>query len=163
MKGRVVSNAGPIIAFSLIDNLEILERLFNEVIVPEAVHREIMQGGKEFGGLACYSRATWIKVETPDGPSDPLLQTLLDHGEASVIHLVRERGANFVLIDERKARKIARGIYGMHVVGSARVLVEAKRSGLISSVHDALGRMRDGGYWIHDNIVQAVLKQAGEE
>ncbi len=57
---------------------------------------------------------------------EPLLETLVDKGEASVIHLVREKGADFVLIDERKARKIARKIYGLNVVGSARILVEAK-------------------------------------
>jgi len=42
------------------------------------------------------------------------------------------------------------------------VLVEAKRRRLVSSVRGALQRMRDGGYWIHDDIVKAALRQAGE-
>ena len=99
MKGRLVSNTGPIIALSMIDKLEILEKLFDEVTVPEAVHHEIMKGGKDFSGLACYKKATWIRVETLERPIEPLLETLLDKGEASVIHLVREKGADFVLID----------------------------------------------------------------
>ena len=69
---------------------------------------------------------------------------------------------NPVLIDERKARKIARTIYGLHVIGSARVLVEAKKRGLLDNVGAALQTMRDGGYWIGDSIVDATLKQAGE-
>lgn len=67
-----------------------------------------------------------------------------------------------MLIDERKARKIARKIYGMRVIGSARILVEAKRRGLIPNVREALLGMRDGGYWIHDDILNIALKQAGE-
>jgi predicted nucleic acid-binding protein len=58
--------------------------------------------------------------------------------------------------------KIARTIYGLHVIGSARVLVEAKRHALLDNVGAALQAMRNGGYWIGDSIVDAALKQAGE-
>jgi predicted nucleic acid-binding protein len=163
MKGRLVSNTGPIIALSSIDHLEILKEIFEEVILPETVHNEIMQGGKDFTGLGCYRKATWIKVQSLASPIEPLLGTLLDKGEASVIQLAREKGADFVLIDERKARKIARKIYGIHVVGSARILVEAKHQGLIFNVREALEGMRSAGYWIHDDIVKTVLERTHEK
>jgi len=162
MKGRLVSNTGPVIALCSIDRLEILRGIFEEVVLPETVHHEIMQGGKNFIGLGCYREATWIKVQSLARPIEPLLGTLLDKGEASVIHLAQEKGADFVLIDERKARKIAREIYGMHVVGSARILVEAKHRGLISNVREPLEGMRSAGYWIHDDIVKAILERAHE-
>lgn len=79
-----------------------------------------------------------------------------------MIHLAWEKDADFVLIDEKKARKIARKIYGIPVVGSARILVEAKHKGFIPNVRDALEGMRSAGYWIHDDIVKIVLEQAGE-
>jgi predicted nucleic acid-binding protein len=71
-------------------------------------------------------------------------------------------GAETVLIDERKARKIARSIYGLDVIGSARLLVEAKRHGVLDSVATTLQAMRAQGYWIHDAIVQYALREAGE-
>ncbi|PKN67329.1 MAG: DUF3368 domain-containing protein [Deltaproteobacteria bacterium HGW-Deltaproteobacteria-15] len=163
MKGKLVSNTGPIIALSAIDHLEILKEIFEEVILPEDVHNEILEGGKDFTGLVAYRKATWIRVLSPEAAVEPLLGTLLDKGEASVIQLAREKGADFVLIDERKARKIAREIYGVRVVGSARILVEAKHLGLISNVRAALQGMRSAGYWIHDDIVRSALKQAEEE
>ena len=163
MKGRLVSNTGPIIALGSIDRLEILKGIFEEVILPLTVHQEIMQGGKNFSGLECYRKATWIKVHSLVSPIELLLGTLLDKGEASVIHLAQENSADFVLIDERKARKIAREIYGMHVVGSARILVEAKHRGLITNVREPLEGMRSAGYWIHDDIMKAVLEQAHEK
>jgi predicted nucleic acid-binding protein len=162
MKGRIVSNTGPMIALAGIAKLEILNEIFDEVIVPEQVHHEILQEGKSLAGLAIYRKALWIKVETIKTPIEPLLDTLLDKGEASVIHLVRQVGADSLLIDERKARKIARKIYGLKVVGSAGVLVEAKRRGLIPSVYEALNGMRNAGYWIHDDIVKAALRNAAE-
>ncbi len=37
----VVSNAGPLIALARIERLDLLEELFGEVIVPQAVYGEV--------------------------------------------------------------------------------------------------------------------------
>ena len=71
-------------------------------------------------------------------------------------------GIERVLIDERKGRKVARNIYGLQTLGTVRVLLEAKQSGLIEAVGRPLESMREHGYRIHDDIVQAALRQAGE-
>ena len=75
MKGRLVSNTGPIIALSSIDQLKILKRIFEEVIVPETVHNEIGQCDKDFSGLGFCREATWIKVQSLTSPIEPLLGT----------------------------------------------------------------------------------------
>jgi len=162
MNGKMICNTGPLIALSMIDRIDILRHLFKLIVVPEAVHKEILEGGITNAGLANYRKIKWIKVITLSSPADLLLESSLDSGEAAVIELARELNANFVLIDERKARKIARTVYGLHVIGSARVLVEAKRRGLLRNVGAALQAMRDGGYWIGDSIVDVALKKAGE-
>ena len=162
MNGKVICDTGPIVALSMIDRIDILRHLFELVAVPEAVHKEILEGGATNAGLASYRKVKWIKVMTLSNPVDPLLRTSLDAGEAAVIGLAGDLSVNLVLVDERKARKIARTIYGLHVIGSARVLVEAKKRGLLDNVGAALQAMRDGGYWIGDSIVDAALKQAAE-
>ena len=88
--------------------------------------------------------------------------TVLDTGEASVLQLAREIKADYVLIDERKGRKIARDIFSLRVIGTTRVLVEAKKKGLLNNVGDTLTRLKESGYWIHDDIVRLALKEAGE-
>jgi len=162
MNGQLVCNTGPLIALSLIDRIDLLRSLFEVVIIPEAVHLEILAGGPMNLGLINYQKIKWIKVIPHLRPIDPLSKTLLDAAEATVIGLARELGADFVLIDERKARKIARTVYNLKVIGSVRVLVEAKNRGLLDKVGEAINGMRDGGYWIGDSIVAAALKQAGE-
>ncbi len=163
MNGKAICNTGPLIALSIIDRIDVLRHLFELVAVPEAVHKEVLEGGITGAGLANYRKVNWIKVVRPAITLDPLLTTSLDSGEAAVIGLAREMNINIVIIDERKARKIARTIYGLHVIGSARVLVEAKRQGLLNNVGAALQSMRDGGYWIGDLIVDLALRQAGEK
>lgn len=162
MKSNLVSNTVPLIALALIDRLDILQTIFQKVIIPEAVHKEMLEGGASSHGLHSYQKASWIKVQSLSATVDPLLQNILDIGEASVIQLAREAKADYVLIDERKARKIARDIFGLKVIGTARILVEAKRKGILNNVGDALNKMRDSGYRIHDDIVALALKEAGE-
>jgi uncharacterized protein len=163
VNGCLVSNTGPIVALAVIDRLVILRALFSQVVVSEFVHRELLQGGAEGLGLSSYQQASWIEVRALVNPLDALLATVLHQGEASVIQLARELGAAAVLVDERKARKLARTIYGIRVIGTARVLVDAKRSGLLGNVGDALAGIRSAGYWIHDDIVSFARREAGEE
>jgi len=161
--GSVVADTGPIIALAVIGKLDVLRSLFDEVFVPEAVHEEILEGGADGVGISSYVRASWLRKQTLRSPLDPLVKSVLDKGEASVIQLAREAGTDWVLIDERKARKIAREVYGLKVVGSAGIIVVAKREGIVQSVGDELNRMRDAGYWIHDDILAAAVRAAGEE
>jgi len=87
---------------------------------------------------------------------------LLDLGEAAVLTLAREQSATMVLIDERKARKMARNIHDLQVIGTARVLVEAKKQQLLDAVRPSLEKLRQHGYWIDDSIMAVALAEAGE-
>ena len=87
----------------------------------------------------------------------------LVQGEAAVITIALHKNNHATLIDERKARRIARTIYGLEVFGTVRVLLEAKKAGLIGNVSEILTIMRANGYWIHENIVAHALRKAGEK
>ncbi len=117
LKGRIVSNTGPIIALMITGKLSILREMFDEVIIPYEVHQEILMGKtvKDFANLmriTVYEQEKWVKVEQLQTLPNPALTGMLDAGEASVIQLASDVKTDFVLIDERKARKIARSIMG---------------------------------------------------
>lgn len=167
LKGRVISNTGPLIALIVVGQLGILREIFGEVVIPYEVHQELVQGMsiEEFANLVkatTYEGQKWIQIQKLQTSPNPALRGMLDAGEASVIQLASDIKTDFVLIDERKARKIARTMYGLRVVGTARLLVEAKRRNLIESVKGVLDEMRAAGYWIGDKIVQRILEEAGE-
>jgi len=155
MDGRVECNAGPLIALALIDRLNLVREGFAEVHIPARARDELLEAE---GGRARLESALadgWLSVR--DGPltPDPLLGQFLDPGEAAVIGLAVDVRADWVLSDERKGRKIDAEIYGLNVVGTAGLLVQAKRAGRIGSVTDALVAMRGKGYWLADKIVAA--------
>jgi len=152
------------VALALIDRLDVFHALFESVCISEEVHKELLEGGPSGQGLIPLQKASWIKVQRISSSIDPLLMTVLDTGEASVMQLAREIKADYVLIDERKGRKIARDIFALKVIGTARILVEAKKKVILnSSVGESLARMKESGYWIHNDIVKLALKEAGEK
>jgi len=84
MKTKVIiSNTGPLIALATVDRLDILNDLFEKIIVPEAVHFELLEGGTTQAGIGAYQQATWIKIQPLTVSLDPLLSKVLDTGEAS--------------------------------------------------------------------------------
>jgi len=131
-------------------------------MVPEAVQKEIEQGGMKLAGLADFRHADWIRIVPLQQKRDELLESSLDIGEAAVISLAREQQATLVLIDERKARKVARDIYGLQPIGTARILVEAKKKRLLPEIALSFQKLRQEGYWIHASIVETALREAGE-
>jgi predicted nucleic acid-binding protein len=163
MTREIVCNTGPLIALAIVNHLQILQSLFQRVLIPEAVHKEILQGGASSAGLSAYGEVDWVDGRPLTSPLDPLLGSVLDFGEASVIQLARQLGVKTVLLDERKARRVARNVYGLQVIGTARVLVEARRECLLRSVKRIILQMREGGYWIHEDIVKFALREAGKD
>lgn len=159
MKGMLVSNTGPLIALSLVKRIEILSKLYKQVMIPVEVRNELVASQHEARRLIL---PPWVQTRKLPNDPDPLLAATLDKGEAAVIHLARHVTADEVLLDERKGRKVARAVYGLNVVGTAGILVLAKQVGLIDNVRCLLQEMKSQGYWIHEDIVSAAVSAVDE-
>jgi|Deesub1362B_J571_1020462.scaffolds.fasta_scaffold00093_46 hypothetical protein len=128
-----VSNAGPLIHLVKIGRLNLLEEIFEEILVPRTVKVEVIDRGREKGKPDAFiiENAPWIKV-VKDPPDANLLaeKVGIHHGEASVILLAKSLMVP-VLLDDSDARKFALGL-GFEVIGSVGILIRAVRTGLIS-------------------------------
>ena len=159
---RIVVNTGPLIALCAIERLDLLDTLYDEILVPQQVHDEILHGDEIGKDTSVYRSASFLRITALKTPPDPVLSSLLDQGEAAVIQLARQENISRILIDERKGRKIARNIYGLTVFGTLRLLLDAKRQNLLPNVSEPITQVLNYGYRIHDTIVQAALQEAGE-
>ena len=113
----VVSNSSVIIAFAGICRLDLLERLFKRILVPEAVWKEITIEGKP--GREKILRARLIHVEkASDRRLVAFLKEFVDEGGAETIVLALELNAELLLVDERDARSLAKKL-GLQVNGYA--------------------------------------------
>jgi predicted nucleic acid-binding protein len=161
---NVVSNTGPLIALAKIDRLALLQQLFGEVFIPPVVHRELLgKAGAEANRLD-QALATFVHVHAaPIAGREPevaaAIQTL-DAGERDAVVLSYQLGLSLI-IDDRLGRQAARRL-GLAVAGSAGVLIQAQRRGLIASVRQELEMMRSHGYWLSDDLIEAAAKFAGE-
>lgn len=158
---KVVCNTGPLIGLAQV-GLEMLPfQLYPEVILPSTVRDELLAKPTADHAklVAALKHAT---IHHCGNPPDALLVAELDDGEAEVITTARELGLSHVLIDERKARRIAARIYQLHVKGTAGLLVDAKREGIIPRVAPYLDGMIRAGYFLGPSLVDACLKAANE-
>lgn len=157
----VVCNTGPLIGLARV-NLEWLPfRMFPEVIVPEEVREELLAADSpDRGQLANILKEA--RINPRQRQPDRLLLAELDAGEAAVIMTALQLKLSSVLIDERKARRVASRVFGLQVKGTAGLLVEAKSRGLIEAVRPCLEGMIQGGYFLGPNLIAACLAAAGE-
>jgi len=129
---KAIVNASPLIALSLIDRLRLLRDLFDEVIVPSAVYEEVVARGAGKPGSAALAKADWLQVLSPSAvlTIEPLLLGV-DAGELQVLLLGQEIAPDWVIIDERLARRVALAM-GLPVKGTLGVLLAAVLAGLLS-------------------------------
>lgn len=87
----IVSDSGPIIAFSRVGRLDILKRLFGYVIIPDAVYEEFVVMGKGRPGEPEVRQSEWIQHRSVRNREriDRFSQSLHE-GERDAISLARE-------------------------------------------------------------------------
>ena len=144
---RAIVNATPLIALALVDRLDLLPRIFGEIIVPTTVYDEVVGQGLERPGAQGISQAQWLQVMAPTTVStiEPLLLGL-DRGELDVLLLAQDQDPDWIIIDERQARRAARAM-GLPVKGTVGVLLTMGLSGLRSKeelLNDLEGMIRRG-------------------
>ncbi len=156
---KVVSNTTPIISLAIINQIDLLPRLFGEISIPKEVYRELK--ARETPGHQEVDAPYFDVREIQGKPYVGFLLHDLDQGEAEAIVLAKELQADTLIIDERTGYKIAKG-QGLHVIGTLTVLLMAKENGLISSVKPLLDEMIQNGRWYSDFVYRDFLKKIGE-
>jgi predicted nucleic acid-binding protein len=128
--GLVIADAGPIFSLATVDKLELLNQLFDEVKIAKAVWDEITfdKSAKFYNKIEQY-----FKPKTTSIKGFNELTFVMDYGESESIILYRELNANFLLIDDKKARKIAEN-FNIKCIGTLGLLAVAKDKGLIKEL-----------------------------
>lgn len=159
---EIVINTSPLISLmAAMGDLEILNMLYNKVLVPFEVCEEIYAGGAEGFGIASFEQAEWLQKWPYPMEIAPLLRNSLDRGEASVIQLALDQKVGTVCIDETTGRRIAK-LSNLHVTGSIGILLRAKKEGAPIVIRDAIARMKEQGIWLGESVVAFALREAGE-
>lgn len=161
----LVCNTGPIIALGKLDHLSLLNRLgFERVLIPPGVRKELLARiGPETDAIE-QALGDILQVQEPAGFEHAVEEATgeLDQGEWQVVLLGASLGsAALLLLDDQVGRRAARTI-GLRVLGTAGLLLLAKRQGHVGAVLPLLEQLRASGYWLSDILLAEVRKRASE-
>lgn len=132
----VVSDTSPVTALLMVGQADLLRTLFSEVVVPEAVRDEHLRSHPRL--------PDWLRVvRLRDRDRAAAYGQEVDPGEAEAIALACELGADRLLIDERRGRRLA-AREGVPVIGLVGVVLLARTHGSIPSARDLLQRLEAG-------------------
>lgn len=159
----VVSDTTPLIGLASIGRLELLQELFEEVYIPQAVFDEtVTHGREESKAKQAVTNSSWIHVvEVKDRLAVNVLLDEMDLGEVETIVLASEMNADWVLMDEKKGRrKLAQ--LNIPKIGTLGILLKAKQVGLISLLKPEIEDLQKSGFSISSLVVEQILEMADE-
>jgi len=156
----VVVDSGPLIALARIGQLALLRRLSRKTIVPPAVWGEVTANA-ELPGAASVIAASWLIQEEPDQQAVGALRILLGRGEAEAIALAQSLPGSLLLVDDRRARRVAERM-NIRRMGTVGLLRRARQCGMIDRLRPHLDALQASGVYVSQALTEAVLREVGE-
>ncbi len=156
----LIADSSSLITLSVAESLHLLELLYGEVKVPLSVYNEVTSENKpESAVLHEYLKDRTIKVS-----SDEIVikDFSLGAGEIEAMILYKRLKADLLLIDDKRARKIA-GLNDIKTIGSLGVLLEAKERKMIHEIRPALLKIYKSDIYLSAELYNYVLIKSGEK
>jgi predicted nucleic acid-binding protein len=150
----VVADTSPINYLLLIDQIDLLPRLFQQIIIPDMVQDEMLDpDAPPVLQQWIANPPSWLTVQPV--PIIDITLSSLDPGEQAAITLAQTLPADLLIIDERLGRRIAEE-RGIAIIGTLGILDDAATQGLIN-LAEAIARLQQTNFRASRRIIQALL------
>ncbi|QFS51764.1 DUF3368 domain-containing protein [Nostoc sphaeroides] len=151
----VVSNISPINYLVLIGQIHLLHDLFGQIIIPQAVYRELSDAAAPLPVQDWIADAPdWLKIQPVSQPSDEIIDRL-DPGEGESILLAQTLDADLLLLDDMKARHVTTE-RGLVIAGILGILDQAAMRQLVD-LSTAVQSLQQTSFWVSDQLLQRLL------
>ena len=154
-------DTSPLLYLYRIDQLTLLHRQFDRVLVPEAVVTELAKGRAQGVSIPDLADYPWIEIQQIELRSVSEAVDSLGAGEREVILVAHDGHADWVILDDLNARHQAE-ICGLRVVGTVGLLASAKKKNMITSVTPFLNALENAGMWLSEDLKRRVLESTDE-
>lgn len=162
----VISDTTPIISLLKAGQLELLKKLFGEIIIPQTVFTELVSNSVFADEVETVRSCSYIRVrDVVEKKAVSILQrvTGLDAGESEAIVIAEELEADLLLVDEHKGRRVAQQM-GIPITGTLGILLLAFDETLITAeeIDSCIETMTNCGIRISNGLkkeVKAYLMQ----
>ncbi|MCU0335918.1 MAG: DUF3368 domain-containing protein [Chitinophagaceae bacterium] len=151
MPKTIISDTSCFIILGKINELDLLKKLYGQIITTIDI-------AVEYG----ETLPEWVEiVEVKDKSKQKLLELQIDKGESSAIALALETPDSTIIIDDRKARKVADKL-GLTYTGTIGIIIKAKLTGLVPSIKPIIDKIRKTNFHLSAEIESEALRQANE-
>lgn len=155
----IVADSSALIALATCDALHLLDALFEVIRVPQKVFEEcIVENKSQSEKLAVYLQGKVLPIAHANNLQLP---SNLGQGEIEAMALYLQMQADYLLVDDNRARKVAE-LNQIKIIGSLGLLVIAKNKGIITSVSPFLDVLADSFLYINPALLAKVKAVAGE-
>jgi len=152
----IIGDSSALVTLSIMGRLDLLETVFGKIYVPQAVYDEVAVSDKSQGIKLKEFLAEKV-VDTELGIS----KIGLGRGELEAISLYKNMNADFLLIDDKRAKSFAK-LNGVNVIGSLGVMVLAKELGKIKTIRKDFEKLLKSDIFVSKNMIERVLISVGE-
>lgn len=158
---RRIVNASPLILLAKVGRLDLLRAGVPEVVVPDAVVREVGVRGPTDPVSLEVGRTAWLQIR-PAPPTPPsVLAWGLGAGESSVLSVALTDSECEAILDDREARRCAQAL-GIGCRGTLGLVLLAKQLGLLPSARPVVDHLRRVGLYLTDDLADQALALVGE-
>jgi len=160
MDNRIVIDTSPVISLIVIKKVDLLPKIFSEVIIANAVWNELLKYRQLLlnHDKVAFKKLADFKVKSTN---ENYLRAFMDYGEAESVASFKEQNARYLIIDDKKARKIAESI-NVDCVGTLGVLLMAKEKGLVYQLRPLFKQFLEADRYFSNELLNALLLEAGE-
>ena len=114
---KVICDSAVLIGLAKIGKLDLLERLYEKIYIPWGVYNEVVVSGRSRPGAEEIDNAKWLgKIKVKDRTAVNLLASEFGQGESEVLVLGKELKADWLILDDARARTADHRISGHFVV-----------------------------------------------
>jgi predicted nucleic acid-binding protein len=153
----VIADSSPLRYLVLIEEIEVVSRLFGRILIPPAVIDELTRPKTPLPvRLWIESLPEWCTVRSPKLPM-PHFPLALGSGECEAIALAEELGADGLLADDYAAR-VESASRGILVVGTLAILDLASEEGLLN-LPSAMQKLMSTNFRAHRELVEFYLER----
>jgi len=159
----VVADSSPLVILTKLVCFDRLNQLFPRVYISPEVHYEVVIAGAGLPGASEVSKAEWIQVKAVQNPAGLYAAQRkygLGPGEMSTILLAKELGANPVLLDDCRARKLARA-EGLEILGSVGLLETLYLRRYLTDLRSAFRQLLAHNVYIDQRLLDRRLRSLG--
>ena len=151
----VVSDTSPLHYLILCGSEAVLAHMFNRVVIPPMVSRELQQPNTP-DAVREWARSLpdWVSLQAPQAIN---LSLDVDAGELEAICLAREINASAILMDDRAGRSAAIQC-GLAVIGTVGLLEEAAARDLLN-LPEVAERLRQTNIRLDPALIEAALRR----